>query len=348
MGAMLHREWDSSTILRPQVTSGWYWQRELEAAKRAGLIDTITVDEWHELDPCHDCLPPLRKLESLYLKRQGVGKDTVRGKALKLGFNSPYGKLAQSIGEPKFSNPVWASLITSGCRTQILDAIATHPDGASAVVMVATDAVYFTSRHPSLPISKDLGEWGQEQKHNLTLFKPGTYWDDKTRQSIRDGQAPIFKSRGVSAQDFAQSIERIDTQFTAWKPGQRVTWPAVTFPVSFPMITGLQALQRNQWQLAGTLESGKDNTQSSDPESKRRDVHHDGRMWRSKPYKHGRKQVSQSEALYMRIDIHESQPYDKRFGIAAEIDNDVRDSSPGGITPDGSYGGTIYEALGLG
>jgi hypothetical protein len=347
IGAMLHREWASNTLLRPQITSGWYWQRELEAAKRAGLIDAITVDEWHDLEPCRDCLPPLRKLSNLYLKRQAVGKDTARGKAYKLGFNSPYGKLAQSIGEPVFSNPVWASLITSGCRTQILDAIATHPEGVSAVVMVATDAVYFRSQHPNLVISKSLGDWGVEQKCNLTLFKPGTYWDDKTREHIRNGDAPIFKSRGVSAKDFGDSIGQIDAQFAAWELGRKVMWPAVTFPVSFPMVTGLQALQRNQWQLAGTLEPGKENTQSSNPESKRRGLYYDGGIWRSKPYKYGRKQVPQSQALYMGIDIHESQPYDKRFGIAAEVDEDRRDPAPGGITSDGTYGSTIYEALGL-
>ena len=157
---------------------------------------------WLEYEPC-DCKPPLRGLAGLYDARLRVGKDTPTGKAYKLIYNSMYGKLAQSVGNPKFANSIYASLITAGCRTMILNAIATHPGRADDVLMVATDGVYFRSRHNDLAISNRLGGWSETRKENLTLFKPGVYWDDSARERIHLGKAPNFKSRGISARDFA-------------------------------------------------------------------------------------------------------------------------------------------------
>src|SRR5690606_895113 len=107
-----------------------------------------------------------------------VGKNSSHGKAYKLIYNSAYGKMAQSIGNPKYSNPIYASLITTGCRTMITHAIATHPKKTKDLLMVATDGVYFRSPHPSLEIDKSrLGAWDESIKRNLTLFMPGIYWD---------------------------------------------------------------------------------------------------------------------------------------------------------------------------
>src|SRR5215475_7571950 len=153
IGAMLHRD-RKGNISRPTVTEGWFWWHELDSAIRAKLVQPISrvprdhlhpiCYEWVKYSPC-DCYPPMRRVVSLYLRRQAVGKDTPLGKAAKGSYHSMYGKFAQSIGSPIFGNPIYASLITAGCRTMITDAIASHPIGAKDVTMVATDAVYFRS-----------------------------------------------------------------------------------------------------------------------------------------------------------------------------------------------------------
>jgi len=184
IGAMPHRL-STGRILRPHITSGWYWLDELQASVRAGLIDTWEVDKWIHYEPC-DCPPPVRALLDLYKRRLEVGKNTPEGIAMKLIYNSMYGKFAQSIGSPKYANPVYASLITSGCRTMILDAIATHPLRSSGVLMIATDGVYFTRPHPTLEIDPEkLGAWDHATKRNLTNFQPGLYWDEKARAAIQ-------------------------------------------------------------------------------------------------------------------------------------------------------------------
>jgi DNA polymerase type B, organellar and viral len=329
IGTMLHRCPDAA-IRRPHRTAGWFWRRELDAAVRAGLVSDIAVSEAICYEPC-DCPPPLRGLRDLYEARLRVGKDTPEGKAYKLLYNSMYGKFAQSVGNPRYNSYIYAGLITEGCREMILDTIATHPDGANAVVMVATDAVYFRTPHPGLPLSEKIGDWSETQRSNLTLFKPGVYWDDSTRERIADGRDPAFKSRGISAKDFASSIREIDVAFSAWgdhfpetrdPDSNRDGWyPRVTYPVSFSMITALQALQRGKWFLAGAV-SETEVKQDSDPVTKRHSgEYRDGVYW-SKPYDGWWEEESTPYK-------NEDQPDDAEWGITD--DGYVKDHWFGGL-----------------
>jgi hypothetical protein len=227
IGTMLHRR-DDMSILRPANTEGWFVYSELEMAIRAGLIDEIDYIEWSKITvPCTH--KPLEPILELYELRLSVDKNSAFGKALKLLYNSAYGKFAQSIGFPKFANSIYATLITSKCRERILEAIATHPVGASHVAMVATDGVYFVSPHTEIDRvineymhstgkkSDDrIGMWERGVKKRITLFKPGVYWDDESRERILNGNIAKFKSRGISAIDLAPFIEEIDNEFLNW------------------------------------------------------------------------------------------------------------------------------------
>jgi len=218
----------------------------------------------------------------------------------------------------------------------ILDAIATHPKGTRAVAMVATDGVYFTSPHPGLPISDQLGDWDTAEKVNLTLFKPGVYWDDKARAAIREGEKPQFKARGVDAQAFAKRIGKIDEWFGSWSgqyPEADSDWPVVTFPLNFSMVSPLQALQRGKWDTAGVVTDSSERTEKSNPDGKRSNGYYDQQsdVYRSKPF-NGRNRVGEIET---------SMPYSK--GLRVE-DQEWRDS----VTPDGYSSQAIRDALGMG
>jgi hypothetical protein len=331
LGSMLHRT-SAGTILRPSATRGWYWQSEIDSACKAGAIDSIVYEEWLQYYPC-ECPPPLERLSSLYAFRLSAGKNTAAGKAAKLMYNSMYGKLAQSIGEPRYANAFYASLITSGCREMILDAIATHPHGSDCLLMVATDGVYFRHPHGNLPISNRLGEWEEAIHENLTLFKPGVYWDDSARVRISEGASPNFKARGINAREFAGSIRGIDDHFSRWADtypperdpdGDREGWfPKVEFTSGFSMVTALQALRRGKWDLAGTISDAR-LVQDSDPISKRHSGVYVQGIYKSYPYPNGGIPERESEPGT----ISESHPYDKRFG---QPDNEEY-----GINDDGS------------
>lgn len=287
------------SVCRPRRVRGWYWHHEIEAAKRAGLIHNIKCLETVEYHSCGH-KSPLRGIAGLYDQRFRVGKDTPEGKALKLVYNSTYGKTAQSIGVAPMANAAYASLITSGCRTRILEAIASHPGKTSALLMVATDAVFFTSPHHGLSCSETLGDWSAETRHNLTLFKPGVYWDDKARADIAAGDAPRFKSRGISARDFGGTISGIDDAFRTWRPEQLpdVEWPRVQFRTRFAQVSASQAIRMAEGfgkpasraavyrQLAGLVMQNRRLLQDSNPEDKRNRtlMHHINGVYRSEPW----------------------------------------------------------------
>jgi hypothetical protein len=353
IGAMLHRD-KQGRIFRPLSTSGYYWLHELRAAERAGCVEAIEYHEWARFEPGCDCPSPLREIIGLYDWRLKVGKNTPLGKALKNGYNSIYGKLAQSVGSPKYANAIYASLITAGCRTMILDAIATHPSGQKAVLMVATDGVYFSEHHPSLPLSKKLGEWEEEEHDNLTLFKPGVYWDDSARRRIRDGKAPQFKARGVAVRDFAKSITEIDDQYSLWPKNSAKNlcnrpqwqpkgtgWPTVKVRSSFSMVSMTQALARGKWDTAGYVETAPEIMQSAAHKDKRHGLWWDPQagFYRSAP--------RWDQGLLGDISsCPESVMYAKKFGREDPWSDEMKESA--GITPDGPVAEQLAVVLSLG
>ena len=282
MGALPHRT-KQGRIYYPLGVSGWYWQHEIEAAYKLGLIERLEIYEAWAFCPDSDSVAtyPLQSIRELYHLRQSIGKETSEGKALKLIYNAAYGKTSQSIGNPKFSNPFYASLITSYCRTQILDAIRSHPCGEEDIVMIATDGIYLNSPHPYLPISENLGEWSADKKENLTTFLPGIYWDDKARAAIKDGNSVSFKSRGISARDLAQRIDELDQQFSELRT--KGIFPNLELPIAFTYLSLRQGLigrnplddTKSRWEDVGKPLSGKFKKINAYPGEKRDTSNHD-------------------------------------------------------------------------
>jgi hypothetical protein len=260
-------------VIRPLMADyGWVWLHEIEAAKHAHIVSDFKIQEWLAYTPC-DCPPPTEGLRELYKMRLDIGKNTPPGMAYKLVYNSSYGKTAQSIGNPKFGNPVHASLITSLTRTELLHAIATHSDGINAVVMVATDGIYFTSPHSRLNMGTQLGQWEPKTHSNLTLLMPGVYWDDSVRTRVG---ALMLKSRGVSQADIIKVIDTFDNAFDDMrrikskdKLSDPDTWPKVSVQVQFSLVSPRQALARGKWNECGHV-APTERVISSLPFSKRR------------------------------------------------------------------------------
>jgi hypothetical protein len=293
IGAVPYRD-SQGAILRPSVSKGWYWKFELDAAQRAGLVKKVMEHEWVEFIPC-DHEAPFSEIRALYNKRLEVGKNGAQGMAIKLNNNSVYGKFAQSIGNAPYNNWLYASYITSHCRTQILDAIATHPGGTNSVLMVATDGICFDSVHPNLSVSLKLGEWDYTPYTDLCLFKPGVYWHHKGKESLLE-----VKSRGVPKAAFAEQINMVEQQYRLICERKRFPdiyleqefeyfresgefpnaeignirsqegWPHIVVTVEFSMRSCKQALNEGKWINAGLVENARPVFQSSDPTSKRK------------------------------------------------------------------------------
>jgi hypothetical protein len=324
-GALPYRD-HNGKIFRPREVSGWYWAHEILAAIEAGLIKDVQVHERHDFHPSTDNRP-FADIAAMYQRRLAVGKNSPEGKAFKLVYNSAYGKMAQSIGSPKYASALHASLITSETRRMILDAIATHPRKSDALLMVATDGVYFDSRHPTLDCSADrLGAWDETDRTNLTLFMPGVYWDDDARERLRCNAGIKIKSRGISASALADQLEACDAAWTRIRDrlgaGFDGDWPAIAVPLRFEMVTAKQALNRGRWDLAGTVRTPEHPGEtplvkelSSDPSAKR--------SW---PYVvvDGPGGPRLTSTSYGRGETLETTPYSERFGRELALERDGR------------------------
>lgn len=144
----------NGSIAFPETSGGgWIWRDEFIAGEK--LFDNVKFEEaWLYHCDC-DCRP-FKDIPKYYAARVAIGKEGP-GIVIKLGTNSCYGKTAQTVGgEPgTFHSWMWAGLITSGCRAQVLEAMAAHRD-LDNMLMVATDGIA-TLEQITLPNPHDTG-----------------------------------------------------------------------------------------------------------------------------------------------------------------------------------------------
>lgn len=147
-----------------------------------------------------DCPCIFGSVPELYRERVRIGKEGP-GIVIKLGMNSVYGKLAQSVGSPPYQSWLWAGMVTSGCRAQILQLMAQHTDPAN-LLMIATDGVYTRENvEPPKPVdtstsdmSKPLGGWEKKVlEKGVFCARPGVYFPlAPTKEELKE-----VKARGV-------------------------------------------------------------------------------------------------------------------------------------------------------
>jgi hypothetical protein len=163
----------NGTIVFPRSGgSGWWWREEWLAARK-GWPKGLEFDHAFVLHQECECVP-FNFLPQMFDHRRAVGKDTGEGKILKLGINSVYGKLAQTIGKAQYASRVWSGMITSGTRAQVLELMIKHKKFDS-VLMIATDGLFSTEIHDVDPEIR-LGGWERKKHESITLVRPGIYW----------------------------------------------------------------------------------------------------------------------------------------------------------------------------
>jgi hypothetical protein len=194
---------------------GWVWKDEYLVGERA-FPHVIFKGAWIYRARC-DC-KIFAEIPSFYILRLRLGKEGP-GLVIKLAVNGVYGKLAQTLGNAIFNNWIWAGIITSGTRAQILEVMALHED-RSNLLMIATDGIKTREdiqcpkpidlgtgilvrccdkdedkcKHPQKWISKPLGGWEKGiEKNGVFLARPGIYFPmNPTEDDIK-----LVKGRGV-------------------------------------------------------------------------------------------------------------------------------------------------------
>lgn len=176
-------------ICYPLAGEGVYHAVEVRAAIAAGF--PIDVLDGVTLTPAGDT--PFTWIQDVYAHRARFKREgSYAEKALKLGLNSIYGKMAQGYGfgrKPPFQSYFWAGYITASTRAKALAALLL----AERPVMVATDGVVGTGM-PEPPHNDAIGAWEVSHYDRIATIQPGVYVAET------DGER-IVKSRGFFARD---------------------------------------------------------------------------------------------------------------------------------------------------
>jgi len=161
---------DGSICFPESSGGGWIWQEEYLAGEE--LFPNVEFIEAWKLHCECDCIP-FEKIPHYYLERLRIGKEGA-GWVFKLGPNSCYGKLAQSVGNGPYTCWTWASMVTSNTRAQILRQMG-RASSLENILLIATDGIHSRERlHREIP--KDTGTFGAIDKGN---YKPLGGWEEK-------------------------------------------------------------------------------------------------------------------------------------------------------------------------
>lgn len=160
-------------VIMPLSGKGWVHGFELREAMNNPTLDLSTFQILEYQADCV-CGHSFEWIKEKFAERVSIGASD-RGMILKLGLNSLYGKICQSVGTAPFANPVWAGQITSWTRAQLYSVLRHHPQ--EDLIMVATDAVYLKNK-PKFHVSeiKTLGGWDATSFDQMFIVQPGLYY----------------------------------------------------------------------------------------------------------------------------------------------------------------------------
>lgn len=209
---------DGTIVFPMESGGGWVWRDEFRAAMKLFPESIVMTEAWVLEGRCR--CQPFKMIPRYYLNRIRLGKEGA-GIVLKLGPNSVYGKLAQSVGKPPFQCWIWAGMITSGTRAQLLDLLALHRDPSNVLAM-ATDGLYSLENvEPPAPrdtgtgrafgpsdeiVTKPLGGWEKKVVAKGVFFaRPGVYFPlDPTKDEIE-----AVRARGIGRKAMHESWHRL-------------------------------------------------------------------------------------------------------------------------------------------
>ena len=195
---------EKGLITFPASVHGWYASPEARMLLGTNGAEILEGWYWHSYGEEVD--RPWRFLEEMYDRRRRIGKKNLLSMPFKLGPNSIYGKLAQTVGwnqekqlPPRSHALPIAAWITSYCRAMLYAAMRKAPD---KIIAVETDSI-ITTAHPDelgLKIGKELGEWEVTEYDEIMYMQSGLY-HVKT-----DGEWTGTKSRGLNVGEYPAEV----------------------------------------------------------------------------------------------------------------------------------------------
>lgn len=233
----------SEAIYFPGVGRGWYWRPEAEAAMLTAqhLGGRVSFLDGWEFVPNDSSERAFPWVAPLFDERKRVGTKTGAGKAVKLGMNALYGKLAQKSGVfgriPTYRQYEYAGWITSFVRAKLWMMTWGIWD---RVISYATDGIYLDGGLPKTLDSERLGDWERTDYAEMDIALAGVY------RVRKDGEDWERFSRGYGKTGIPwEEILR------GWADGaDRLTVPTTHFHTLGECIhlrKGLPRIDRDRW-----------------------------------------------------------------------------------------------------
>jgi hypothetical protein len=186
-------------IYFPKQGEGWYWYPEIKFALDHFPKDVEIMEGYYQRNSGASLIASL--IGQCYEARQGYKKSKNPTEyILKIMMNSMYGKFAQTVGKPRFTNMVWAGYITSFTRSQLLAATWPHFD---ELIAFSTDGI-LTTKKLDLKLSNLLGEWNVTKYDQATVFMPGVY------QLFKAGESTVRRRRGYRVLEYDKLIRGLN------------------------------------------------------------------------------------------------------------------------------------------
>lgn len=180
----------SGQIAYPYSGTGVYHASEVTTAIALGY--PVTILDGVVITPRDPTERPFAWIPDVFAQRQKFqAEGSYAEKALKLGLNSCYGKMAQGYGfgrRPPFQSYYWAGYITAMTRARALGILA----ASDAPIMCSTDGV--VTLDGKAVAGNGLGDWEVTEYDRLGTVQPGVYVIDS------NGERKV-KSRGFFARD---------------------------------------------------------------------------------------------------------------------------------------------------
>lgn len=143
----------------------------------------ISVEYGYEWEPKTLIYPFKEEIERLYQWKDTEQDDDIKY-CVKIILNSLYGKFIQVSGKlnqtGRLFNPLYASLITAGCRVKILELALQNPDN---IISFSTDSVISTEPL-TVPINPLMGEFQKDYEGQGVFIMSDVYnlWNDETKK----------------------------------------------------------------------------------------------------------------------------------------------------------------------
>lgn len=198
---------NNGSIRYPLEGEGWYWYPEVEMAMKKYGENHFSIEESYYARGKIE-FPFMELIQNTFRYRQQLKAENHPSHIpVKLILNSLYGKFAQTVGKASYHSTIWAGIITSITRAQLMNVLDEN------VVCVMTDSIWST-KPLHIPLGSNLGDWEEQSESELVLAEAGLYEATNTKGEKHVWQRGFDKRNPVNIRKLVRAWLLSDASYS--------------------------------------------------------------------------------------------------------------------------------------